>query len=122
MTSRLAAAVEEARRARGVTPAELARAAGLPEGTVGSILSGRSHRPQQDTRDRLDAFFDAPSGTTLAIAEGRAEGYPDVELRRLLDRLEPIGDAGYAALAAFIDAVSSPGGEGSGGGGAQSRR
>jgi hypothetical protein len=123
----LAAAIGEALRARGMIPADLVADSDLTEGTVGSLMSGRSRRPQRRTRDALDGFFGAPVGTTLAICEGRTDGYPnppDAEWLALVARYEPLGPAAHAALVTLYEAISRHAAEraGDGGGAGPSRR
>ena len=105
----LAAAIGEALRVRGMIPADLARDSDLTEGTVDSMMSGRSKRPQRRTRERARRVLRGAGGTTLAICEGRTERYPNppgLEWREVVDRYEPAGPAVHAALVTLYDEIS----------------
>lgn len=82
--SRLAAALAAAMDERGMSPADLARAAGIPEPTMYHLASGRAGEPQLHTRQALDAYLAPESpGATWRIIRGLAERYPSEPARRL---------------------------------------
>lgn len=77
----------------GMSQADLARATGIKDKTIGSIMEGRSHTPQGHNRARLDAFLVAPGpdGTRLPITwwicTGRLTRYPGLEYRAVAAQL-----------------------------------
>ena len=89
----IASALREAMTIRGITVADLARDLDWPAPSLYNIHSGRVHViRERHLRDALDDYLGAPTGTTLAICEGKLPGYPNdrlLELYRLGADLPP---------------------------------
>lgn len=104
MTTPLAAALHEAMVARGFTPANLARAAGMNLTTLSNITAGKVACPQERQRDSLDDYLTPklPRGTTLRIVNGDLTSYPDDPLVALVARVGELPDEAQRHLADFL--------------------
>lgn len=101
----LAAALHEAMRERGLRVADLARELGVKEPTVRAAADGRVEVPHWPLREALDAYFGAPSGTTLDICERRVKAYPSEAERRLVALVQALPAELRHPLMAFLEAL-----------------
>lgn len=105
-TTPLARALREAMQSRGLTAADLIREVGQTEATMRNVIDGRVTLTNKNVRDALDAYFNAPVGTTMAIAEGRMTGYPNDRMTQLVQLAQPLSEEAVDHLVGFLRAIS----------------